>query len=109
MMWRPAISPGGNRRRGGYSSAGDAAGARHKEKELRRFWVQHLGLWVRGYAQLIERAAEHSFYREMAGLLHRFAKAEIEALGVNIPDQDGARYRAPKPEMPEGRCGGGRR
>jgi TorA maturation chaperone TorD len=88
--------------------SGDAAGARRKEKELKRFWALHLGLWVRGYAQLIERAAEHSFFREMAGLLQRFAEAEIEILGLKVLDEDGGRYRAPKPEMPEGRCGGRR-
>lgn len=32
------------------------------DKEIKRFWTQHLGRWVRGYSRLIGRASNHSFY-----------------------------------------------
>lgn len=89
-------------------AAGEGVKARAVEKELKRFWALHLGRWVRGYARLIERAADHSLFREMARLLHDFAEAEMEALGLDVVDEDGGRYRAPKPEMPAAPCGGGR-
>lgn len=68
------------------------------EKSIKRFWSKHLGRWVRGYAGLVEEAAAHSFYREMARLLDAFAAAELEMMGLEIPDLDGGRWRAPKPE-----------
>jgi len=46
------------------------------ERDLKRFWTQHLARWVRGYARLIEQVAEHSFYRGMAGFLHGFQTAQ---------------------------------
>lgn len=80
-------------------AAGDPAEYRRQERELKRFWTVHLGKWVRGYARLIERAAEHSFYREMARLLGDFAEAEIAALRLRIDDQDKSRPVVPKSEV----------
>jgi len=78
---------------------GDAATQRRLEKEIKRFWTLHLGRWVRGYARLIERAAEHSFYREMARLLHGFACEEIQAMNLRVEDADQARLVVPKAEI----------
>lgn len=78
---------------------GDPAEYRRQERELKRFWTVHLGKWVRGYARLIERAAEHSFYREMARLLGEFAEAEIAALRLRIDDQDRGKPVVPKSEI----------
>ncbi len=78
---------------------GDADTARRMDKEIKRFWVQHLGRWVRGYARLLERLAEHSFYREMARLLGGFAAEEIEAMGLAVEDVDQARLTVPKSEI----------
>lgn len=78
---------------------GDADEARRVERELKRFWTLHLGKWVRGYARLVVRAAEHSFYREMAKLLLEFSEAEIEAMGLRIEDADGGRLEVPKKEI----------
>lgn len=80
-------------------SAGDQAEYRRQERELKRFWTVHLGKWVRGYARLIARAAEHSFYREMARLLGEFAEAEIAALRLRIDDQDKGKLVVPKSEV----------
>lgn len=80
-------------------AAGDQAAFRRQERELKRFWTVHLGKWVRGYARLIERAAEQSFYREMARLLGEFAEAEIAALRLRIDDQDKGRLVVPKSEV----------
>lgn len=80
-------------------AAGDQAECRRLERELKRFWTVHLGKWVRGYARLIERAAEHSFYREMAKLLAGFAEAEIAALRLRIDDQDKGKMVVPKSEI----------
>lgn len=77
----------------------DDATFRRIEREVKRFWIQHLGRWVRGYAQLIERAAEHSFYREMARLLNGFACGEIAVLGLRIDDLDHGRAVVPKSEI----------
>lgn len=77
--------------------AGDAARARQAEKTIKRFWVQHLGLWVRGFASVVVRAAEHPFYREMARLLGAFAESELELLGLEVADTDGGSWRAPRP------------
>lgn len=79
--------------------AGDAAEYKRLERELKRFWTVHLGKWVRGYARLIERAAEHSFYREMARLLGEFAEEEIAALHLRIEDQDKGKPVVPKSEV----------
>jgi len=79
--------------------AGDVADAKHLEKEIKRFWVQHLGRWVRGYAQLIERTAEHSYFREMARFLRGFAGEEIEAMELRVEDADQARLVVPKAEV----------
>lgn len=78
---------------------GDAVTQRRLEKEIKRFWTQHLGRWVRGYSRLIERTAEHSFYREMARFLGGFAAEEIEAMGLRIEDTDQARLEVPKDEI----------
>lgn len=77
----------------------DQAEFRRQERELKRFWTVHLGKWVRGYARLVERAAEHSFYREMAKLLGEFAEGEIAALRLRIEDQDKGRLVVPKSEV----------
>jgi TorA maturation chaperone TorD len=72
---------------------------RRLEREVKRFWTLHLGKWVRGYAQLIERAAEHSLYREMAKFLGTFTDAEIALLRVRVEDEDKARTVVPKSEV----------
>ena len=79
--------------------SGDPAEYKRLERELKRFWTVHLGKWVRGYARLIERAAEHSLYREMARLLGEFAEAEIATLRLRIEDQDKGRAVVPKSEV----------
>ncbi|MDP1610428.1 MAG: molecular chaperone TorD family protein [Sulfuritalea sp.] len=78
---------------------GDAVTQRRLDKEIMRFWSQHLGLWVRGYGRLIERTAEHSYYREMARFLGGFAAEEVEAMGLRIEDRDQARLEVPKDEI----------
>ncbi len=78
---------------------GDAATQRKLDKEIKRFWSQHLGRWVRGYSRLIERSTEHSYYREMARFLGGFAAEEIEAMGLRIEDADQARLEIPKSEV----------
>lgn len=77
--------------------AGDIQRARQAEKTIKRFWVQHLGLWVRGFASVIVRAAEHPFYRGMARLLGAFAESELGLLGLEVADTDGGSWRAPRP------------
>lgn len=77
----------------------DTDAARRLEKEVKRFWVQHLGRWVRGYARLIGRLAEHSFYREMARFLGGFAEEELAALELNVEDVDQARLVVPKVDV----------
>lgn len=79
--------------------AGDEAACRRAEREVKRFWAQHLGRWVRGYARLVERVAEHSFYRGMAAFLQGFADEEIAAMGLRIDDEDHARAVVPKSEI----------
>lgn len=70
------------------------------EKEIKRFWTLHLGRWVRGYSGLIERAAGHSFYREMARFLGGFAMEEIAAMGLNhLDDLDQGQLEVPKSEI----------
>lgn len=75
---------------------GDRAGAAQLDKEVKKFWIQHLGRWVRGYAALIARATEHSFYREMAMLLVRFSQEEVDSMRLRITDEDQGRLTIPK-------------
>lgn len=79
--------------------AGADAEFRRLDRDIKRFWAQHLGKWVRGYARLVERATEHSFYREMAKLLRGFADEEIARLRLHIEDEDQARAVVPKSEV----------
>jgi len=68
-------------------------------KEIKRFWALHPGKWVRGYATLLERASDHSFYREMAKLLGGFAAWELNLLCVKVDDLDGGKLKVPKAEV----------
>ncbi len=77
----------------------DLASRLRTEKELKRFWAQHLGRWVRGYAGLLVRATEHSFYRAMATLLRDLADDELARLGLRVEDADGGREVVPKSEV----------
>ena len=80
--------------------AEQAAEYRRLEKDIKRFWMQHLGLWVRGYSRLIGRASNHSFYREMAKFLGGFAEEEIAAMGLKrLEDLDMGRVVVPKSEI----------
>ncbi len=79
--------------------SGDAGMAKNLDKEIKRFWALHLGLWVRGYAALLERVTVHSFYREVARLLQVFATEELALLGVRVDDLDGGRETVPKSEI----------
>jgi len=78
---------------------GDQAGYERVTKEIKRFWVLHPGKWVRGYASLLVRASEHSFYREMAKLLTNLAEWEIDLLGLKVDDVDGGKLKVPKAEI----------
>ncbi len=69
------------------------------DKTIKRFWAMHLGRWARGYASLVERASKHSFYREMARLLHLFAEAELAQMKLRVDDVDGGREVVPKSEI----------
>lgn len=81
-------------------SADQSAEYRRLEKDIKRFWMQHLGLWVRGYSRLIGRASNHSFYREMAKFLGGFAEEEIAAMGLKrLEDLDMGRVVVPKSEI----------
>lgn len=78
----------------------DLAGHRRLEREIKKFWTLHLGRWVRGYCRLIEQAAQHSFFREMARLLGGFADEEIAALELKrLEDLDQGRAVVPKSEI----------
>lgn len=79
--------------------SGDAVAGNLAEKDIKRFWVNHLGRWVRGYASLLERVTEHSFYREIARLLSAFAEDELTLLKVHVDDVDGGRQVVPKSEV----------
>lgn len=68
-------------------------------KTVQRFWALHLGKWVRGYATLLERASEYSFYREIAKLLGSFAEWELGLLGVQVDDVDGGKLKVPLAEI----------
>jgi TorA maturation chaperone TorD len=78
---------------------GDFAGYRALERDIKRFWTLHLGRWVRGYCRLVERASEHSLYREMARLLAGFADEEIASMRLRIDDLDRGREVVPKSEV----------
>ncbi len=69
------------------------------EVRKRGLWATHLGRWVRGYATLLERVTEHSFYREIARLLRDFSEAELTLLKVRVDDMDGGREVVPKSEI----------
>ncbi len=81
------------------AESGEASAAKSLDKEIKRFWALHLGLWVRGYAALLERVTLHSFYREIARLLQVFAAEELALLGVRVNDLDGGRESVPKSEI----------
>lgn len=68
-------------------------------KTIKRFWALHLGKWVRGYSRLLERAALHSFYREMAKLLRGLAEWELSLLGVQVDDVDQGKAEVPLAEI----------
>lgn len=78
----------------------DEDGYRAVERDIRSFWMDHLGRWIRGYASLTEQAANHSFYREMARLLRVFAGDELVAMEMDVEDVDGGRLVVPKKEVP---------
>lgn len=84
----------------GALETGDGGAAKRLEKDIKRFWVLHLGLWVRGYASLLERVTVHSFYREIARLLAAFAEEELALLGIHVEDVDGGKDVVPKAEIP---------
>ncbi|RZI40419.1 hypothetical protein EGT07_24105 [Herbaspirillum sp. HC18] len=79
--------------------AADLAAYARIEKDIKRFWALHLGRWVRGYASLLERVSEHSFYREIAHLVAAFADDELTLLEVRVEDADGGREVVPKAEV----------
>lgn len=78
---------------------GDRAGYTALTKEVKRFWALHLGKWVRGYAALLQRASEHSFYRQTGKLLGDFSEWELKLLGVRVDDLDGGKLKVPKAEI----------
>jgi putative dimethyl sulfoxide reductase chaperone len=79
--------------------SGDKDAYTQKTKEIKRFWALHPGKWARGYATLLQRASEHSFYRQMGKLLGNFAEWELNLLGVNVDDLDGGKLKVPKAEI----------
>lgn len=80
--------------------SGDMPSYKKLEKEIKRFWSLHLGRWVRGYSGLIERAANHSFYRQMARFLGGFAAEEVAAMGLtHLDDLDQGQLEVPKSEI----------
>lgn len=86
-------------RAAGALEAGDRAAYTSLTKEIKRFWALHPGKWVRGYALLLERAANHSFYREMAKLLGNFAAWELQVLGLKVDDVDEGKMQVSKAEI----------
>lgn len=68
-------------------------------KTIKRVWALHLGKWVRGYATLLERASEYSFYREIAKLLGGFAEWELNLLGVKVDDVDQGKVKVPMADI----------
>jgi putative dimethyl sulfoxide reductase chaperone len=77
----------------------DRAAYQRWEREIKRFWAQHPGLWVRGFGSLVARASEHSFYREMGKLLQAFAEAELALLRLRVEDVDQGKAVVPKAEV----------
>lgn len=70
------------------------------DKDIKKFWTLHLGRWVRGFAALVVRATNHSFYREMARFMLGFCQEEITAMGLSrLQDLDQARLSVPKSEI----------
>lgn len=86
-------------RAAGALEAGDRTAHTSLTKEIKRFWALHPGKWVRGYAQLLARAANHSFYREMAQLLGNFTEWELHLLGVKVEDIDQGKLEVPKADI----------
>ena len=86
---------------------------RRMDREIKRFWTMHLGRWARGYGQVVGRATEHSFYREMAKFLHAFGEDEVLRMKLKVDDADGRPPEQPKQETDEldkadsGSCCGG--
>ena len=78
---------------------GDRSGYNRLTREVKRFWTLHLGRWVRGYCGLVQRATEHSFYREMAKFLEDFAEEEIVLMKLRIEDADRGKEIVPKSEI----------
>ncbi|HEX4944888.1 MAG TPA: molecular chaperone TorD family protein [Usitatibacteraceae bacterium] len=78
---------------------GDLAGYRAVDRDIKRFWTLHLARWVRGYCHLVERASEHSLFREMARFLAGFATEEIESMRLRVDDLDQGREVVPKSEV----------
>lgn len=79
--------------------AGNQAEYARLTKEIKRFWALHPGKWVRGYATLLARASEHTFFTELAKLLGSFAQWELDLLGVKADDVDGGKLEVPKAEI----------
>jgi TorA maturation chaperone TorD len=79
--------------------AGDLPRWRSIDRDIKRFWSLHLARWVRGYCRLVERASEHSLYREMAPFLAGFAQEEIAAMRLRVDDLDQGREVVPKSEV----------
>jgi len=77
----------------------DMTAYRAIERDIKRFWTLHLGRWARGYCRLVERASEHSLYREMARFLGGFADEEITAMRLRVEDLDQGREVVPKSEV----------
>lgn len=78
---------------------GDMDEYRRTERDIKRFWTLHLARWVRGYCRLVERASEHSLYREMARFLAGFADEEIASMRLRVDDLDQGREVVPKNEV----------
>lgn len=82
------------------AQAADALTYKNLDKEIKKFWTLHLGRWVRGFASLVVRAANHSFYREMARFTHGFCQEEIAAMGLTrLEDLDQGKLIVPKSEI----------
>lgn len=80
------------------AEANDEKEFRRMDREIKRFWTMHLGRWARGYGQVVARATEHSFYREMAKFLHAFGEDEVLRMKLKVEDADGRPPEQPKQE-----------
>lgn len=78
---------------------GNELGHAQNIKDIKRFWAQHTGRWVRGYSGLLQQATAHSFFREMAKLLAAYAEWEMSLLGVKVDDVDQGRLKVPQAEI----------